>query len=239
MVTQGVLDKDGDALASGTGFESSFTTGAAPADGGSLVTGMVSVHTSLGLRPLPFASVSGIIIVNDPGVETAYIRGAIADANGVYEFRDFEKPYFGAQTTSVWVEIGAGTPSFPGYNQPCGALVRLEKNLRARIDVELFPSDEPRPDSISKIHPSMSGVVYEQTAAGRVPLPGVLVYAGNGRDMAAAASTTTDKDGRYAFCRVTDLLELFAFKTGFENGYLWWTAPRPEGVVDIELKRLH
>ena len=100
-----------------------------------------------------------------------------------------------------------------GYVQPCAAAVRFPSETMVTVSMTnaVLTTDLPMAPNLRHV----SGVVYEITAAGRRPVPGVdvgweTVYSGN-----VAAYTQTDEQGRYRLCGLPrtaiDFLYAYAF----------------------------
>jgi hypothetical protein len=106
--------------------------------------------------------------------------------------------------------VGSGT------EQPCAATVPLT-NSNATLDFELESSDDPLPD-LHTTPPVLTGIVYEQTAQGKVPIRGAKLWYSPIMDL-TGATTTTDNDGRYALCRLPvffKLQDLYVTATGYQ-----------------------
>src|SRR5438045_9283760 len=107
----------------------------------------------------------------------------------------------------------------------------------------MVAESHPMPDAATT-RPRITGMVYETTVDGRKPIPGAKVFFDPLGGMGlVAAITTTDANGRYAFCNVTPGLQgpgsqrIDALKTGYvTDGQYVTVAGDMELQVDIELK---
>jgi hypothetical protein len=128
-----------------------------------------------------------------------------------------------------------------GYVQPCAvtrdvrgdASVRVELMLRSAFDVVTAP----RPQLA--IEPSVSGVVFETTAAGRRPVAGAVVWLEETMGI-IYATTMSDRSGGYFVCNVGSLPTaawLTVTKDGFENRSVGPVNSLETRVIEIELTR--
>lgn len=240
-VTPGVRDLDGDALEGS--YSATFVTGveqdsgcpgyAIPSDcppfptgGSGSISGVISERTADGLRPLADATVFAWIQFADGH---GYARGGTqSNADGKF-------------TVTL---LPAGTIVLegyaPGYDHPCANTV-IFNGSTATENIELVPVSQPMPDAATT-RPLIKGMVYETTPDGKKPIPGATVYfdplGGLGL---VAAITTTDADGRYAFCNVTSgpgwNQRVDAAKDGYvTDGQNVSVSGNAELQVDIELK---
>jgi hypothetical protein len=129
-----------------------------------------------------------------------------------------------------------GNASGAWRNQPCAVDAVIRSNTV--LDIELV-ADGGR--GVSAGSPTLTGVVYEMTAAGRKPIPTADVALIAGCSGLLAPYTRTDAEGRYAFCRVPrGSACIFAALERF--GGPWFserqvpTAVNGDTVLDIELK---
>jgi hypothetical protein len=90
-----------------------------------------------------------------------------------------------------------GNASSVWRNQPCAADAVIRSNTV--LDIELV-ADGAR--GVTAGSPTLTGVVYEMTAAGRKPIPTADVMLIAGCSGLGAPYMRTDAEGRYAFCRV-------------------------------------
>ena len=93
----------------------------------------------------------------------------------------------------------------PGYVQPCAVFVDSSKGV-VSLDVELVA--ESTLDSFNPPLPlsavgaiSLSGTIYETTAAGRQPISGARLWFGDGIGF-TYASTLSDRNGHYFACNL-------------------------------------
>jgi hypothetical protein len=242
VVTPGVRDLDGDALEGS--YSATFVTGveqdsgcpgfAIPADcppfptgGSGTISGVISERTPEGLRPFADATVfAWVQLANGNG----YARGGTqSGADGKFTVT--------LLPPGVIVLEGYA----PGYDHPCANTVVFNGGP-ATENIELVAQSHPMPDAATT-RPLIKGVVYETTADGRKPIPGARVFFDPLGGMGlVAAITTTDANGRYAFCNVTPGLggwsqEVDAVKDGYvTNGQVVSVSGNNEVQVDIELK---
>ncbi len=249
VVTQDIRDLDGDALERSYEFDSSTGGGGAPCTlygvfvvptCSNEISGLVSLRTPQGTRPLPQASVSvsgwvPIPDANDPSRSVSFQRGASTDGNGRYAIKGFPNGVF----SIVAGDDGYGRFGLR-YDQPCAVEIELVAPT-ATADVELFSVDSPMPDAI-RSPPLLTGIVFEQAENGRRPLAGAKIFLETSWG-GAEARTTTDENGRYALCRVP-YGALYAQKLGYEpnNGEPYFVglvnlAGLTEKQLDIEMKR--
>jgi hypothetical protein len=177
-------------------------------------------------RPRPTGSLSGTVTGLSPdgaiAVEGAVVthvgagRSATTDSTGAYsitEILDGSAMIIatkeGYQTQTTLVAVSGGT----------------------RLDLELVPRREPFPPG------ALSGRVFERTAAGQVPVPGVVV-----EDSNFHWGAVTDADGRYRidYSRLNPgpdyVAILYVAKEGFQP--LYGSIPvQGDVVLDIELVR--
>ena len=139
------------------------------------------------------------------------------------------------------------------YVQPCS--VYADTSAVDAFDVELvhkarLDADNPPPPVSSTGASIMTGIVYEQTGAGRLPVAGAFVtYStdptpGDGYTL---ASTWSDRNGRYLLCGLSELSHLSdpsgsgwpLTMMASKPGYRMFTQVFPPGspTFDIELKR--
>jgi len=129
----------------------------------------------------------------------------------------------------------------PGYDHPCANTV-IFNGTTATENIEVVAQSHPLPDAATT-RPRITGLVYETTADGRKPIPGARVFFDPMGGMGlVAAITTTDANGRYAFCNVTPALpnwtqRIDAVKDGYvTNGQDVNVVGDTELQLDIELK---
>jgi len=171
--------------------ETSSPTGQTPggqipvANGGSYtLSGVLTLRTTSGTRPLANVGVSGFLVrTNDisHGIGTV-----TTDADGRYQF---------SNVPSGVVVLYAGAPH--AY-MPCAAIGTVVSANGVK-DIELVDSAATRPTTTAD-SPTLSGVVYRKTAAGKEPLAGAVIefeYS-----PVPALQTTTDAQGRYSLCQL-------------------------------------
>jgi hypothetical protein len=129
----------------------------------------------------------------------------------------------------------------PGFSQPCRASIALTRD--GMLDIYLVASALLErtgvPASLPIVEPTLTGRVFEPTAAGRKPVSGANVYIdfSGGFGIAASARTVTDSTGRYFLCNVRDAgwgLTVNAWKYPLYSQSV--TVPTPTtSEIDLEL----
>jgi hypothetical protein len=117
--------------------------------------------------------------------------------------------------------------------QPCVATVAVDEDTT--LDVQVVPSGSAA-NPPAAASPLITGIVYETTLTGRIPVRRAVVALDESIDN-YVAWTYTDDQGRFFLCRVTVPL-LLGVNAG---GYQTWFSQRIAGTSDmnfeIELKR--
>ncbi len=230
VVTPEVRDRDGDQVE--TAFTSTFTTSSNISSGCAIpsgcppfphLTGQIIERTSKGTRLVNGLAVWAWVQHSDG---SGYNAGGLqTDSLGNYQ-ADFLP-----DATILIGALGVQT------EQPCAATVTL-KNDNATLDFELEDSDDPLPD-LHTTPPVVKGTIYEQTAAGKKPVPHAKVWFEPALDV-IGATTTSDKDGRYALCNLPAFWSIQSL-TVTADGYQTWEKgiSVSAGIIelDIELKR--
>ncbi|MFN2603342.1 MAG: Ig-like domain-containing protein [Gemmatimonadaceae bacterium] len=242
VVSPNVRDLDGDVLDGS--YSANFVTGTQqtscpgyaipsecppfPTGGRGTISGVISERTPNGLRALGDATVFAWI-QNPDG--SGYARGG-TQSNSDGKFTVTLLP-----AGMIILEGYA-----PGYDHPCANTVTFDGST-ATENIELVAQSHPMPDAATT-RPVIKGVVYETTVDGKKPIPGARVFFDPMGGMGlVAAITTTDENGRYAFCNVTPALpgwgqRIDAVKAGYvTNGQDVSAYGDTETTVDIELKR--
>jgi len=242
VVTPDVRDLDGEAIEGS--YSANFVTGseqqsgcpgyAIPSDcppfgtgGSGSISGVISERSSDGLRPLADATVyAWVQLANGSG----YARG------GTQSGPDGKFTVTQLPSATIVLEGYA-----PGYDHPCANTV-IFNGTTATENIEVVAQSHPLPDAATR-RPRITGTVYETTADGRKPIPGARVFFDPMGGMGlVAAITTTDANGRYAFCNVTPALpnwtqRIDAVKDGYvTNGQDVNVVGDTELQLDIELK---
>ena len=133
---------------------------------------------------------------------------------------------------------------YPGYSQPCVARVASAVDTVLDIFVvrDSVAGDGSLPESFPLRPSTVSGVVFEQTDHGKVPVAGARVVAdySGGMGWGPAARTITDGAGRYTLCGLQVQgppfgVEIFASRQGFAFGSAL-LVPNA-AFVDVELRR--
>ena len=111
---------------------------------------------------------------------------ASTDADGRYRFSNVPNG----------VVVLRGDP--PHAYQPCAAIAAVSDADGVK-DFEVVDSTVTRPETTTD-SPTLSGVVYRKTGAGKQPVAGAVIefeYS-----PVIAATTITDKQGRYSLCQL-------------------------------------
>jgi hypothetical protein len=119
-----------------------------------------------------------------------------------------------------------------GAVQPC--LATTEVRSDTTLDVELISETDTLlgkvPDRWLSAHPLVTGVVYEATAGGRLPLSGAAIYVDVLVDV-YQAFTRTDRSGRFLLCRVNAPIRMDFDLPGYEG-----TSRSVRGDIDTTLE---
>ena len=187
-----------------------------PTGGSNAITGSVVERTPDGLRPLPdFRLWAWVQYPNGNG----YSAGIRTDADGKYVLLTLP---------DAFIVLHAGGS---GYDQPCASTLRLASN-DAQATVEIVSENAPVYDP-DPPPPAIRGVVYEMTPDGRSPVAGARVFVETLFEI-VAATTMTDKLGRYSLCR---LPTTGTYVTPVKTGYaLKGTDVALSGVVTLDLE---
>lgn len=123
------------------------------------------------------------------------------------------------------------------YLQPCALSVDVKGDVTKDIEVVAVETVNslaaPRPLNVRGA--TLTGTVYETTAAGRQPLADVGIELDQ-YDI-PVAHTRTDLSGQYFFCDLPAKgLDIYVGKPGYASGYLAPVDPFPS-TLDIELSR--
>ena len=168
-----------------TGQTPTGVTPGGPTRGGPYsLSGILTVRTTSGTAPVANSGVGGYVIKTDG---SSYGMAPVStDANGRYEFSD---------VPGGVVILYAGAPH--AY-QPCADIATVS-GPNAVKDIELLDSALPKP-ATTEDSPTLSGVVYRKTRAGKQPVAGAVIeyeYA-----PVIVTTATTDAQGRYSLCRL-------------------------------------
>lgn len=148
------------------------------------LSGVVTLRTTSGTRPLASVGVGGFVVMaNGNGYGTTPVT---TDADGRYEF---------STVPNGFVILYAGAPH--AY-QRCVAIGTVN-GANGVKDIELLDSAVTRPET-SADSPTLSGVVYRNTAAGKQPIAGAVIE--YEYPFVIATTATTDAQGRYSFCQL-------------------------------------
>ena len=196
-----------------------------PPSGSATISGTVWVHTSDVVKPFGNQSLFGWVETDRGGSTTGRIA---IDAAGRYSFS------VPAGGTRVRISV-------VGAYQPCAITLTPQGNVTQDVHVVTDPLllGARLPSELAAVGPTLSGMVYELTSEGRLPLRDVRVELDGLDGLGLVIATTlTDANGRYLLCGVPQLrgLYLFASKSGyklFETGSNLIGQP----TLDIELRR--
>jgi len=139
--------------------------------------------------------------------------------------------------TDAWLRLGVST-----LYQPCVVTLSASSNVSHDVHIVTDPAQlgAHLPAELVADLPTLSGVVFENTPAGRQPLSGVRLEV----DMLwglgdVSATTLTDSDGRYVLCGLTgNSPYLYASKAGFKGGDVGTVSLTSSNTIrDIELQR--
>ena len=147
------------------------------------VSGVLTLRTTSGAAPLAGATVGAFVILTNG---RGYGLGpATTDADGRYQLY--------APNGHVVLVAGA-----PHSYQPCAAIATVN-GANSVTDIELVDSALTRPATTTD-SPTLSGVVYRMTVAGRQPVAGAIIEFEY--PPVIAATTITDAQGRYSLCQL-------------------------------------
>ena len=178
------------------------------------ISGTVWVHGPNGMTSRAGGRVSGWVQFDRSGSSIGWVP---VDAAG---------RYFVSAAVGTLVRIYAGDTAY----QPCEM---LEANLRDAVTRDIHLVADPSklggrlPMELLRDTPTLSGVVFETTAAGRRPLSDVVLdLDGLGGMGVPTARTLTDSEGRYIFCGLGGEMSTYLFAT--KGGYRGF-----EGTVEL------
>jgi hypothetical protein len=189
------------------------------------VSGVVWRHAADGVSPYGTASVWGWIQTERSGYRVGPTQSG---ADGRYSFT---------------VPIGALLRvQLAATYQPCVAAISASSHtdLGVHLVVDTAQLGAHLPAELLADTPTLSGVVFENTADGRQLVPGVRVEV----DMLyglgdVSATTLTDSDGRYVLCGFagTASTYVYASKAGFKLADVGTVSLNGNTVRDIEMHR--
>lgn len=124
------------------------------------------------------------------------------------------------------------------YVQPCAVTVGLEHDLELNLEVvsaqTLNSLAPPRPQSATG--PTLTGRIFETTAAGREPVAGAKLWVENANEI-AQARTLSDLSGGYFLCNLPTDAYLYVTKDGFQSLPVGPINGTQTSVQDFELRR--
>jgi len=192
------------------------------------VAGFITEMTSQGPRPVSGVSVSAWVDLGRLAYSYMWGNGARAsDTAGRYELGNL--PDGASVTVQIWKT---------DYVQQCAAptftvsgTTTLDLRLVSRALVSADPASVPAPAQGFR---NVSGVVYENTAVGKRPVPGAPVDFEPFEDFPAAI-TYSDAQGRYLLCGLPDgaAAKLSASMTTARVAYV--NVPPHQATMDIEI----
>ena len=221
----------------------------------SLALGLAACGTS---PESPVAPSAPVTPAARPGYHT--VSGTVFEA-----FGGTFRPITGSRTIFFWVEqrtergsSGSSLPVITDANghytasvpdsrvsvaawsrtelQPC--LTSTEVRTDTVLDVQVIPAAEAQSVAARQLQsdrPTVSGQVYEMTAAGKRPLPGAEIFVDISIDV-YQAFTKTDDLGRFFLCRINSPIRIDVGMTGYrwESRFVGGSASTD---LDIELGR--
>jgi hypothetical protein len=117
--------------------------------------------------------------------------------------------------------------------QPCVATVVVDKD--ATLDVQVVPTGSAA-DPPTAPSPLITGMVYETTQTGRMPVRRALVALDESIDN-YVAWTYTDDEGRFFLCRVSVPLLMSVAANGYQTSFSQQVAGTSDLNFEIELTR--
>ena len=187
------------------------------------LSGVVVERTSVGVRPSASAAVDAWVRLDGYAFQHSSLGvRAVTDAQGRYRLSDLP---IGAD---VQLRIWKG-----GFAHQCAAGltvtedVTLDTELVSHVILSASPSSVPSPQPGARL---VSGVVYQETSSGRVPLPSasVLFMVDPAADI-DAAETRADSQGRYLLCGLPKGADVFLLAIA-EGRVAWRTVPPGEST---------
>jgi len=170
-----------------------------------------------------------------PGREYLESQKTPSDSGGRYTITGIPAD-FGSFVVTTWYAGGK-------YVQQCATTVTLNTDATQDVTLtslqNLAAGNSLRPPRVPGTR-TVSGVVFEVTAAGRQPVEGATVGTEGEDSGTPNAWTITDASGRYLLCGLPEgrLTSLFAVKDGYSKDGLYRTVEGgTDTMLDIELKR--
>ncbi len=148
------------------------------------VSGVLTLRTTSGTAPLANAGIGGYVIMTSGN--SYGMAPVVTDANGRYHF------------TQVPNGVVVLTGDAPHVYQPCAAIATVS-GASGDKDFEMVDSAAVGQFTPTG-SPTLSGVVYRKTDAGRAPIAGAVIE--YEYSPVIAARTITDALGRYSLCHL-------------------------------------
>jgi hypothetical protein len=206
----------------------------------STVSGTVWLHDTGGVKPDANVQVTAYVQIGTQGSGTG-VSGqrtapTSAGPDGRYSF-----------TVPTGALVRVYIDSRASY-QPCVTAIAASGNTNLDVHAIVDPAQlgAHLPSELLVDTPTLSGTVFETTALGRQPVPGVRVeldmFAGLGD---VSAQTLTDSDGRYVLCGLGGAAAtapsaspyIYASKSGYQLADVGTVIVNTNTIRDIELRR--
>ena len=222
-----------------TACEQSPTVSPSSVSQNATVTGLVLLHDAGGVKPYANVQIDAYVQAGTGGSGTG-VTGRFTPTNsgpdGRYSF-----------TVPTGASVRLYIRSLDAY-QPCVIAITAAGNTNLDIHAIADPAKlgAHLPSELLVNTPTLSGTVFETTALGRQPVPGVGVsldmFAGLGD---VSAHTLTDSDGRYVLCGLGSTAAtapsvspyVFASKSGYRLADVGTVQLNGDTIRDIEIQR--
>ena len=197
------------------------------------VAGTVWLHDTGGVKPYASVQMHAYVEKGTSGQVTAPISSG---PDGRYSF---------AVPTGSLVRVY--TDSLASY-QPCVTAIAAtgNTNLDVHAIVDSAQLGAHLPSELLNDTPTLSGTVFETTALGRQPVPGVRLQLDMFHGLGdVSAQTLTDSDGRYVLCGLGGAATAFHIgspyvyvsKSGYRTYDVGTVQVNGNTILDIELQR--
>ena len=191
-------------------------TNPSPPPGTFLVSGVVTELVDGVSRPLPDRSVWLFVSQDRTGGGTSLTT----DQDGRYSARVPKSRVFVTSLSS-------------NRQQPCVASVAVDKDTI--LDVQVVPTGSAA-NPPAAASPLITGIVYEATLTGRIPVRRALIALDESVDN-YVAWTYTDNEGHFFLCRVSVPLLMSVSANGYQASFSQRIAGAGDLNFEIELKR--